>query len=50
MRVTVVQMNPGADKAANLAQLNRLAEGAIAADHPELAASLRAFGASSSAA
>jgi len=38
MRVTVVQMNPGADKPANLAQMTRLAEGAVAADRPDLIA------------
>jgi len=38
MRVTVVQMNPGADKPANIAQARRLAEGALAADRPDLVA------------
>ena len=38
MRVTVVQMNPGADKAANLAQAEKLTEAAIAADRPDLIA------------
>ncbi|WP_426958268.1 carbon-nitrogen hydrolase family protein [Muricoccus radiodurans] len=38
MRVTVVQMNPGADKAANLAQMRRLSEAAVAADRPDLIA------------
>jgi nitrilase len=38
MRVTVVQMNPGADKGANIAQMRRLTEGAIASDRPELIA------------
>jgi predicted amidohydrolase len=38
MRVTVVQMNPGADKAANIAQATRLAEAAIAADRPDIIA------------
>lgn len=38
MRVTAVQMNPGADKAANVAQLRRLATAAIEADRPDLIA------------
>ncbi|QXM25382.1 carbon-nitrogen hydrolase family protein [Elioraea tepida] len=38
MRVTVVQMNPGADKAANIAQAEALMEAAIAADRPDLIA------------
>ncbi|WP_291295164.1 carbon-nitrogen hydrolase family protein [Elioraea sp.] len=38
MRVTVVQMNPGSDKAANIAQAGALAEAAIAADRPDLIA------------
>lgn len=38
MRVTVVQMNPGSDKAANIAQARALAEAAIAADRPDLIA------------
>ena len=36
MRVSVVQMNPGADKADNIAQARRLLEAAIAADRPDL--------------
>jgi predicted amidohydrolase len=36
MRVTVVQMNQGSDKSANLAQARRLIEAAIAADRPGL--------------
>ncbi|MBU6499647.1 MAG: carbon-nitrogen hydrolase family protein [Rhodospirillales bacterium] len=36
MRVSVVQMNPGHDKAANIAQAQRLLDGAIAADRPHL--------------
>jgi deaminated glutathione amidase len=36
MRVSVVQMNQGSDKAANLDQARRLAEAAIAADRPDL--------------
>jgi nitrilase len=36
MRVSVVQMNPGADKAANIAQAGRLIDGAIEADRPDL--------------
>jgi nitrilase len=38
MRVTVVQMNPGSDKAANIAQAEALTEAAIAADRPDLIA------------
>ena len=37
MRVSVLQMNPGADKAANMAQAARLLDGA-AADRPDLVA------------
>jgi predicted amidohydrolase len=36
MRVSVVQMNQGSDKAANLAQARRLVEAAIEADRPGL--------------
>ena len=36
MRVTVVQMTPGADKAANIAQAKRLIDAAVAADKPDL--------------
>lgn len=36
MRVSVVQMNPGADKEANLAQAARLIGGAVSADRPDL--------------
>lgn len=36
MRVSVIQMEPGHDKAANIAQARRLAEAAIAADRPDL--------------
>ncbi len=36
MRVTVVQMNQGSDKAANLSQARRLIEAAVAADRPAL--------------
>ncbi|MEN9498377.1 MAG: hypothetical protein RIS83_196 [Pseudomonadota bacterium] len=36
MRVSVIQMNQGSDKAANLAQAKTLIEAAIAADRPEL--------------
>jgi deaminated glutathione amidase len=36
MRVSVVQMNPGHDKAANIAQAGRLIEAAVAADRPEM--------------
>lgn len=38
MRVTVVQMNPGHDKTANVAQARGLIESAIAADHPRILA------------
>jgi len=38
MRVTVVQMNPGHDKAENIAQARRLTEAAIAADRPDIIA------------
>ncbi|MEI0746858.1 nitrilase-related carbon-nitrogen hydrolase, partial [Pseudomonas aeruginosa] len=38
MRVSVVQMNPGADKEANLAQAARLIAGAASADRPDLVA------------
>lgn len=38
MRVSVVQMNPGADKAANIAQASRLIDRAIEADRPDLVA------------
>lgn len=38
MRVSVVQMNPGADKGANLDQAARLIEGAVSADRPDLVA------------
>src|SRR3712207_9088780 len=36
MRVSVVQMNQGSDKAANLAQARGLVEAAVAADRPDL--------------
>ena len=36
MRVSVIQMNPGADKAANIAQAARLIDSAIEADRPNL--------------
>ncbi len=36
MRVSVVQMNPGADKAANIAQAARLIDAAVEADRPHL--------------
>src|SRR5487761_1948433 len=36
MRVSVVQMNPGADKGENIAQARRLLDEAIAADRPDL--------------
>ncbi|MCC7281094.1 MAG: carbon-nitrogen hydrolase family protein [Acetobacteraceae bacterium] len=38
MRTTVVQMSPGHDKAANLAQAERLCEAAIAEDRPDIIA------------
>jgi nitrilase len=36
MRVSVIQMNQGSDKAQNLAQARRLIEGALAADRPDM--------------
>jgi len=36
MRLSVVQMNPGHDKAANIAQARRLLEGVLAEDRPDL--------------
>ena len=36
MRVSVVQMNPGSDKAANIAQAARLIDDAVSADRPDL--------------
>src|SRR5512146_1356352 len=36
MRVAVIQMNQGSDKAANIGQARRLIEGAIAADRPDM--------------
>jgi nitrilase len=36
MRLSVVQMNPGADKHANIDQARRLIDQAIALDHPDL--------------
>jgi nitrilase len=36
MRVTVVQMNPGADKLENIAQANRLIEAAVQEDKPDI--------------
>ena len=36
MRVTVVQMNPGADKAANIAQAETLIGSAVAEDRPDI--------------
>jgi len=36
MRLSVVQMNPGADKAANIVQAGRLIDEAVAADRPDL--------------
>ena len=36
MRVTVVQMNPGADKASNIAQATHLIEAAVAEDKPDI--------------
>jgi predicted amidohydrolase len=38
MRVSVVQMNPGHDKAANIAQAGRLIEGAVGSDRPDIVA------------
>ena len=36
LRITVIQMNQGSDKLANIAQARRLIEGAMAADRPDL--------------
>jgi nitrilase len=36
MRVSVIQMNQGSDKAANIDQARRLIEGALAADRPDM--------------
>lgn len=36
MRVSVIQMNPGADKQENISQASRLIEAAIAADRPDI--------------
>ena len=36
MRVSVVQMNPGADKAENIAQARRLIGEAVDADRPDI--------------
>ena len=36
MRVSVVQMNPGADKAENIAQARRLIDAAVEADRPDI--------------
>lgn len=36
MRVSVVQMNPGMDKSANIAQASRLIDGAVEADRPSM--------------
>ncbi len=36
MRVSVVQMSPGADKAANIAQARRLIDAAVAEDRPDI--------------
>ena len=36
MRVTVVQMNQGSDKAENIAQAGRLLQAALAADKPDI--------------
>ena len=38
MRITVVQMNPGHDKAANIEQARTLIDAALAADRPDLIA------------
>jgi nitrilase len=38
MRTTIVQMSPGHDKAANIAQAERLCEAAIAEDRPDIIA------------
>ncbi|HTU54856.1 MAG TPA: carbon-nitrogen hydrolase family protein [Acetobacteraceae bacterium] len=36
MRVSVVQMNPGHDKAQNIAQASRLIDGAVSSDRPDM--------------
>ena len=36
MRLSVVQMNPGADKGANIEQARRVIDGAVSADRPDL--------------
>ena len=36
MRVSVMQMNPGANKDENIAQARRLIEGAVAEDRPDI--------------
>src|SRR6201994_4254428 len=36
MRVSVMQMNPGADKEQNIAQARRLIQGAVAEDRPDI--------------
>ena len=36
MKVTVVQMNPSADKAENIAQARRLIEQAVEQDKPDI--------------
>ncbi len=36
MRVSVVQMNPGSDKVANIAQATRMIDGAMQADRPDM--------------
>jgi predicted amidohydrolase len=38
MRISVIQMSPGADKGENIAQARRLIEAAVAADRPNLVA------------
>jgi nitrilase len=38
MRVAAIQMNPGHDKAANIAQARRLIEAAVAAERPDIVA------------
>jgi predicted amidohydrolase len=38
MRIAAVQMNPGADKAANIVQMRQLARAAIQAERPDLIA------------
>ena len=44
MRISVVQMNPGADKAENIAQARRLIGEAVEADRPDIVVPARSLG------